>query len=83
MLFYVTSLNLAKFLIGEVPKLLDDESNTSTMTIVDALNHNDLVCMNYIWNEFGNTLYDVYILIKSVKHCGKLWTKNIRPKMIK
>jgi hypothetical protein len=37
MLFYLISLNLAKFLIEEVPKLLDDESNTSTMTVVDAL----------------------------------------------
>jgi hypothetical protein len=67
MLFYLTTLNLVKFLYEETPNLLDNKSNPTVMVVIDAWNYCYFVCMNYILNLLDNTFYDVYYLIKSVK----------------
>jgi hypothetical protein len=41
-LFYLTTLNLAKFLTEKVLKLSDDESDPITMVAVNVWNHNVL-----------------------------------------
>lgn len=37
------------------------------MVVVDTWNHNDFICKNYILNGLGNTIYNMYNLIKSSK----------------
>lgn len=66
-------MNLARFLYKDVSKLLNNEFDPTIMAIMDAQNHNDFMCENYILNELHNTLYNVYCSIKGVKvHYGKL-----------
>ena len=36
MLFYMTTLNLAKFFIEDVPKLKEDENDIQVISVVDA-----------------------------------------------
>jgi hypothetical protein len=56
---------LEKFLTKKAPKSSENEFDPSTMAVVDAWNHTDFICMNYILNGLDNTLYDVYNSIKS------------------
>lgn len=67
MLFYLTTLNLAKFLTEDEPKLSETEDDTTTVAAVDAWKHSDFVCKNYILNGLDNNLYDVYRSINSAK----------------
>lgn len=59
-LFYLIILNLTKLLSKEAPEISDNKFNPFIVAIVDALNHWDFVCKNYILSELDNTLYDVY-----------------------
>jgi len=65
MLFYLTIVNLEKFLTKKAPKSSENEFDPSTMAVVDAWNHTDFICKNHILNGLDNTLYDVYNSIKS------------------
>lgn len=56
------------------------ESDPTTLVVVDTWNHNDFVCMNYILNEFDNTPYSVYSLIKSAKTLWKVLIKKKKQK---
>lgn len=67
MIFYLATLSLTKFLTEEVPKLSDDEYDPTTMTIMDAQYHNNVMCKNYILNGLDNTLDGVHSSIKSAK----------------
>jgi len=66
-MFYPTILNLTKFLIKYASKLFDDEYNLTIGVTIDAWNHNDFMCKNYILNYLENILYDVYSFIKKYK----------------
>ena len=55
-------------------------SDPTTLIVVDTWNHNDFVRMNYILNEFDNTLYNVYSLIKSTKTQWKVLNKKDKNK---
>jgi hypothetical protein len=57
MLFYLTIVNLEKFLTKKAPKSSENEFDPTTIT--------DFICKNYILNGLDNTLYDVYNSIKS------------------
>jgi len=71
-LFYLTTLNLTKFLIKKVSKSLENEYDPTIVTVVDAWNHINFVWKNYILNRLDNTFYNVYISIKSVKALWKI-----------
>ena len=76
MLFYLTVLNLAKFLIEKEPKSSKNESGSTTMVTMDAWNHIDFICENYILNGLKSTLHDVYSSIKSAKVQRKALNKK-------
>jgi len=78
MLFHLTTLNSTKFLIEIIPQSSENEYDRTIMVVVDAWNHIDFVCKNYILNELDNTLYDVYNLIKSEKVLWKAIYKKYR-----
>ncbi|KAK3025021.1 hypothetical protein RJ639_044630 [Escallonia herrerae] len=59
MLFYLTTLNLARFLQEDAPDL-GDNPDRQTVAAVDAWKHSDFLCKNYILNGLDNALYNVY-----------------------
>ena len=70
MLFYLTTLNLVRFLSEKTPKLNEGETDMQVINIVDAWKHFDFLCRNYVMNELHDTLYNVYYAIKTAK---ELW----------
>ncbi|XP_073152208.1 uncharacterized protein [Henckelia pumila] len=70
MLFYLTTLNLSRFLKEDPPVVVDGDVDTQRRTAVDAWNHIDFLCRNYILNGLDDTLYSVYYSVKTAK---ELW----------
>ena len=70
MLFYLTTLNLAKFLYENAPNLKENEMDKQVVATMEAWKHADFLCKNYIPNGLYNTLYNVYSLVKTSK---ELW----------
>ena len=70
MLFYLTTLNLARFLNEDGSKLDIGETDKEKLAAVDAWNHSDFLCRNYVLNGLENTLYNVYSPLKTAK---ELW----------
>ncbi|KAK4385913.1 hypothetical protein Sango_2715300 [Sesamum angolense] len=60
MLFYLTTLNLARFLSEEVSVVSEGETDTQKRAAIDAWGHGDFLCRNYILNGLSDTLYNVY-----------------------
>ncbi|KAK3030145.1 hypothetical protein RJ639_037666 [Escallonia herrerae] len=59
MLFYLTTLNLARFLQKDAPDL-GENPDRQTVAAMDAWKHSDFLCKNYILNGLDNALYNVY-----------------------
>ena len=70
MLFYLTTLNLARFLNEDGPKLDIGETDEEKLATVDAWNHSDFLCRNHVLNGLENTFYNVYSPLKTAK---ELW----------
>ncbi|XP_070675690.1 uncharacterized protein [Malus domestica] len=67
MLFYFITLNLANVL-RETILTADGEDIFSAA--IDAWNHNDFLCKNYILKALDYSLYDIYVMCKTTK---ELW----------
>ena len=52
MLFYLTTLNLARFLTEDALKLKEDESDIQVISAIDAWKHSDFLHKNYICLEW-------------------------------
>ena len=70
MLFYLTTLNLARFLTEDAPKLKEDEHDIQVISVMDAWKHSDFLCRNYVMNALTDSLYNVYSDKKTIK---ELW----------
>ncbi|KZV17034.1 hypothetical protein F511_34284 [Dorcoceras hygrometricum] len=70
MLFYLTTLSLSRFLTKEPPVVTEGDTDTQRRTAVDAWNHSDFLCRNYILNSLDDVLYGVYCSVKTAK---ELW----------
>jgi len=68
MLFYLTTLHLAKFLQEEDPT--EPKTDRDSVLAVDAWTQGDFLCWNYILNGLDGSLYNVYNSITTTK---KLW----------
>jgi len=68
MLFYLTTLHLAKFLQENPP---EPETDRESVIVVDAWMQGDFLYCNYILNGLDDSLYNVYSPITTAK---KLWT---------
>ncbi|XP_060672709.1 uncharacterized protein LOC132803523 [Ziziphus jujuba] len=84
MLFYLTTLGLARFLIEDEPPS-DEKSDKKTLMAVDAWKNSDYLCRNYILNGLSDAMYGVYCGMKSAKEPwetldGKYKTENTAPK---
>ena len=56
MLFYLTTLNLARFLTEDAHKLKEHEHDIQVISVVDAWKHFDLLCINYVMNVLTDSL---------------------------
>ena len=70
MLFYLTTLNLERFLTEDSPKLKEDERDIHAISAIDACKHFDFLCWNYIMNGLVDSLYNVNTDKKTIK---ELW----------
>lgn len=70
MLFYLTTLNLARFLIETAPVLNEGEGDIQTINALDAWKHSDFLYRNYIMNSLADALYNIYSTMKTAK---ELW----------
>ena len=85
MLFYLTTLNLAKFFHDDAPVCSENEANRHVVATVDAWKHCIFLRKNYILNGLDNTLYNVYSPIKTAREMwesldGKYKTEDARMK---
>ena len=48
MLFYLTTLSLARFLKEDAPVVSECETNSEVITTIDAWGHVDFLCRNYV-----------------------------------
>ena len=60
MLFYLTTLNLVRFLIKDALKLKKHEHDIQVISVVNGWKHSDFLCKNYIMNALIDSLYNVY-----------------------
>lgn len=66
-LFYLTTLGIAKFLTGDPLKLKEDETDSQVIIALDAWKHSEYLCCNYVINGVTDSLYNVYSAKKSAK----------------
>ncbi|XP_073131450.1 uncharacterized protein [Henckelia pumila] len=59
MLFYLTTLNLARFLSEDAPKLKEGEGDVESVSALEAWNYSDFLCRNYVLNGLADSLYNV------------------------
>ncbi|KAL8473098.1 hypothetical protein ACS0TY_030073 [Phlomoides rotata] len=58
-LFYLTTLNLARFLRKDPLTIEDGDNNQEQLNALNAWDHNDFLCRNYILNGLDDSLYSV------------------------
>ncbi|KAL2541818.1 Uncharacterized protein Adt_02796 [Abeliophyllum distichum] len=66
-LFYLTTLNLARFLTKDALKLKQGERDIQAVSTVEAWKHSDFLCQNYVMNGLADSLYNVYSTMKTGK----------------
>ena len=76
MLFYLTTLNLARFLQEDAPALKENEIDRQVVAAVEAWKHADFLCRNYLLNGLDNTLYNVYRAFNIARELWKSLDKN-------
>ena len=67
MLFYLTTLNLARFLTKDAPKLKKDEHDIQVINAMEAWKHSDFLCRNNVMNALTDSLYNVYSYMETTK----------------
>ncbi|XP_022024284.1 uncharacterized protein LOC110924597 [Helianthus annuus] len=70
MFFYLTTINLARFLAETAPKPAAGETDAQAQCAVDAWKHSDFICRGYVLNDLSDALCNVYYNIKTSK---ELW----------
>ena len=70
MFFYLTTLNVARFLTESTPQLNEGETDVQAVNAVDAWKHSDYICRNYVLNGLVDALYNVYCKMTTAK---ELW----------
>ena len=66
MLFYRTTLNLARFVTEDAPSLKEGETYMLVINAIEAWMHSDFLCKNYVFNALHDLLYNIYIRMKTI-----------------
>ena len=69
MLFYLTTLSLAKFLREDPRALAEGETSNAA---VDTWKNSDFLCRNYILNELGKLIIMCILQLNRQRHFGNL-----------
>ena len=80
MMFYLTTLNLARFLTKDPPKVNEDDIDS--LMAFDVWKSSDYLCRNYVMNSLADTLYNVYCVKKTTKELWESLERNIRLRML-
>jgi len=67
MLFYLKTLSLQKFISEDIPTFPDETLDKERFMVMEAWNHADFLCKNYILNGLEDDLYNVYSICKTSK----------------
>ena len=78
MLFYLTTLNLARFLHEDAPALKENETDKQVVAVVEAWKHADFFCRNYLLNGLDNTLYNVYCAFNTTRELWEFLDKKYK-----
>ncbi|XP_057488500.1 uncharacterized protein LOC130774470 [Actinidia eriantha] len=78
MLFYLTTLSLARFFKEDALVVSEGETNREAITARDAWGHADFLCRNYVLNGLDNTLYNVYCAKQTAKELWKFLEKKYK-----
>ncbi|CAI9787382.1 unnamed protein product [Fraxinus pennsylvanica] len=70
MIFYLTTLGLARFLTEDAPVVAENDTDMHKRVVWDAWKSADFLCRNYVLDGLQNSLYHVYVVKKSAK---ELW----------
>ncbi|CAN6715569.1 unnamed protein product [Malus baccata var. baccata] len=70
MLFFLTTMNLAHVVKEEALTSNENLMIKETVMAIEAWNHSEFCCRNYILNSLDDNLYDIYSLCKTSK---ELW----------
>ncbi|KAK9052683.1 hypothetical protein SSX86_029313 [Deinandra increscens subsp. villosa] len=70
MLFYLTTLNLARFLTESPPEVAEENADAQSVSALQAWKHSEYLCRNYVLNGLVDSLYNVYCKISTAK---ELW----------
>ncbi|GJV29175.1 hypothetical protein Tco_1385623 [Tanacetum coccineum] len=82
MFFYLTTLNLARFLKETAPQGKPSRegqpSNVQAVQAVKAWKHSDFVCHNYVLSGLVDSLYNVYCKTMTAKELWSHWNPGHR-----
>lgn len=67
MSFFLTTLNLARFLTKNSPTLSEEKTNIQVVNTIDAWKHSSFLCKNYILNGLDDSLYNRYRKVRTTK----------------
>ena len=81
-MFYLTTLNLARFLIEKSPELEEKEQDAQLINIVEAWKKSDYLCKNYIMNSLSVDCTMCTLPRKQQKSYGMLWITNTNPRTL-
>ena len=80
MLFYLTVLNLARFLTEKAPKLKEDERDIRVISVMDAWKHFDFLFRNYVMNTLTDSLNNVCTDKITTKELGESLDRKYKTK---
>ncbi|XP_076930458.1 uncharacterized protein LOC143595291 [Bidens hawaiensis] len=78
MFFYLTTLNLARFLTESAPQPAEGEEDAQAVSAVDAWKHSEFLCRNYVLNGLVDALYNVYCSNKIAKESWEALEKKYK-----
>ena len=81
MMFYLTTLNLAHILRLEKPAVPTTNTSKEQKAALEAWNHSDFLCQNYILNGLDDILYNVYSTFNTQKNFRSLWKISTKSNM--
>ena len=62
MMFYLTTLNLARFLAEDLSQVNEDDKDS--LMAFNVWKSSDYLCQNYVMNNLADALYNVYCVKK-------------------
>ena len=78
MLFYLTTLSLARFLSEDPLAVEENEKDKKKLMALDAWKQSDFLCRNYVLNGLVDSLFNVFYAKKSAKELSNALDKKYK-----